>query len=110
MFTKLLTNDNIGDIFTLTITWIGGEYMKKIERNVELKAARVRAGKTQQECADVLGITRIMYAQKERGLNGFSLDQAGVLSAFLRIPKQDFFKIFLANNVYTNDNNGGVTA
>ena len=67
--------------------------MKKVEKNVELKAARVRAGKTQQECADALGITRIMYAQKERGLNGFSLDQAGVLSAFLQIPKQDFFLV-----------------
>ena len=77
--------------------------------NRELKAARVRAGKTQQQCADVLGITRIMYAQKERGLNGFSLTQAGLLSAFLQISKEDFFKIFLADSVYTN-NNKGVTA
>lgn len=70
----------------------------------ELKAARVRADKTQQECADVLGITRISYAQKEGGTYGFTLKQAGTLAEFLHISKEDFFKIFFGDDIYTNDN------
>jgi DNA-binding XRE family transcriptional regulator len=80
-----------------------------MKRLRDLMAARVRAGKTQKDCAKVLGITSVTYAQKERGFYGFSLDQAGTLAAYLQIPKEDFFKVFLADNVYTN-NNTEVTA
>ena len=72
--------------------------------NRELKAARVRAGKTQQECADTIGISRIRYAQKESMPSGFSVKQAEQLACLLQITKDDFFKVFFASDIYTNDN------
>lgn len=75
-----------------------------MKRLRELMAARVRAGKTQKDCAKVLGITSVTYAQKERGLYSFTLEQAGIIAAYLQIPKEDFFKVFLADNVYINNN------
>ena len=70
----------------------------------ELKAARVRLGVTQEDCAKVLGITKVAYSQKERGVGNFSLEQAGALRGYLQLKDADFLNIFFADNVYTNDN------
>ena len=48
-----------------------------------LKAARVKMGLTQGDCAKALNMTRTNYRNKENGRLGFSLDQVSILTNLL---------------------------
>ncbi len=47
--------------------------MKKIER---LQAARIKSGKTQQQAADVLGMSKQMYQKYEYGMSKQAIQTA----------------------------------
>jgi transcriptional regulator with XRE-family HTH domain len=51
-----------------------------------VKRARVQAGKSQRECADLLGFGSSTYSQYERGKRGFSLTQLETLAYFFDVP------------------------
>ncbi len=51
-----------------------------------VKRARLRAGKSQRECAAFLGCTPFTFGQYEKGLKGFSLPQLEALAYFLDVP------------------------
>jgi transcriptional regulator with XRE-family HTH domain len=51
-----------------------------------VKRARLQAGKSQQECAEVLGCSPFMFSQYEQGLRGLALPQLEVLAYTLDVP------------------------
>lgn len=51
-----------------------------------VKRARMKAGKSQQECADLLGFSSSTYRQYEQGKRGLSLPQLEALAYFLDVP------------------------
>jgi transcriptional regulator with XRE-family HTH domain len=51
-----------------------------------VRRARLQAGMTQSECAEVLGISRSAFARYERGDRGVSLPQLEVLAYVLDVP------------------------
>ena len=63
----------------------------------ELRAARVRAGKTQKDAAYVCGCSVNTYGNKESGRTAFTVDEVVLLCDFLGIndPEQRAY-IFLA--------------
>jgi transcriptional regulator with XRE-family HTH domain len=53
-----------------------------------VRRARLRAGMTQSECAEVLGVSASAFARSERGERGMSLPQLEVLAYVLDVPLQ----------------------
>jgi transcriptional regulator with XRE-family HTH domain len=53
-----------------------------------VKRARLKAGKSQRECADLLGCSPSTFSKYERGKNGLSLPQLEVLAHFFEVPVQ----------------------
>ena len=51
-----------------------------------VKRARLRAGKSQRECAEFLGIGLALFAAHEQGRQGFSLPHLETLAYFLDVP------------------------
>lgn len=58
---------------------------------IKLYAARKRAKLSQQEVADILGISRNSYGQKERGDVPFNLEEMFALSELLDSSLDDLF-------------------
>ena len=58
---------------------------------IKLYEARKQAKLSQQEVADILGISRNSYGQKERGDVLFNLDEAFALSELLNTSLDDLF-------------------
>ena len=58
---------------------------------IKLYDARKRAKLSQQEVADILGISRNSYGQKERGNVPFNLEEMFALSDLLNISLDDLF-------------------
>jgi len=53
-----------------------------------LKRARLEAGKTQRECAEILGCSPSTFSQYERGKKGLALPEIEVMACFLDVPLQ----------------------
>lgn len=62
------------------------------ELTISIKAARVNANKTQQEVADMLGLSVQSYRKKEKGDRKFYIDEVVKLSAFFGIDFKFFFE------------------
>ena len=62
------------------------------ELTISIKAARVNAGKTQQEVADMLELSVQSYRKKEKGDRKFYIDEIVKLSAFFGIDFKFFFE------------------
>ena len=58
---------------------------------IKLYEARKRAKLSQQEVADILGISRNSYGQKERGDVLFNLEEMFALSELLNTSLDDLF-------------------
>ena len=58
---------------------------------IKLYGARKRAKLSQQEVADILGISRNSYGQKERGDVPFNLEEMFALSELLDSSLDDLF-------------------
>ena len=58
---------------------------------IKLYEARKRAKLSQQEVADILGISRNSYGQKERGDVLFNLEEMFALSELLNVSLDDLF-------------------
>jgi transcriptional regulator with XRE-family HTH domain len=58
---------------------------------VLLRGARTRAGKTQAECAEVLGCSPETISRYEYGQEGISLPELEALAIFLKVPITYFF-------------------
>ena len=58
---------------------------------IKLYEARKRAKLSQQEVADILGISRNSYGQKERGDVSFNLEEMFTLSELLNTSLDDLF-------------------
>ena len=58
---------------------------------IKLYEARKRAKLSQQEVADILGISRNSYGQKERDDVSFNLEEMFTLSELLNISLDDLF-------------------
>ena len=58
---------------------------------IKLYDARKRAKLSQQEVADILGISRNSYGQKERGDVPFNLEEMFALSELLNTSLDDLF-------------------
>lgn len=69
-----------------------------------LKAARVKMGLSQGDCAAALNMTRTNYRNKENGRLGFSLDQVSILMNLLNLSPTEVVEIFLTSPVNTNVN------
>ena len=52
---------------------------------VELKVARTRANKTQEDMAKILGLSVVAYSKKERGETRFSIEQVAVVAVVLML-------------------------
>jgi transcriptional regulator with XRE-family HTH domain len=66
---------------------------------VQLRQARSRAGKTQKECAQVLGVSTETVSKFEYGSKAIPLSHLEVLADFLRIPLSDFLDRELATEL-----------
>ncbi|MEJ2208983.1 MAG: helix-turn-helix transcriptional regulator [Anaerolineae bacterium] len=53
-----------------------------------VKRARLDAGKTQRDCAEILGCSPSTFSQYERGKKGLALPEIEVLACFLDVPLQ----------------------
>ena len=58
---------------------------------IKLYQARKQAKLSQQEVADILGISRKSYGQKERGDVLFNLEEMFALSELLNVSLDDLF-------------------
>lgn len=58
---------------------------------IKLYEARKQAKLSQQEVADILGISRNSYGQKERGDVSFNLEEMFTLSELLNTSLDDLF-------------------
>ena len=58
---------------------------------IKLYEARKRAKLSQQDVADILGISRNSYGQKERGDVSFNLEEMFALSELLNTSLDDLF-------------------
>ena len=58
---------------------------------IKLYQARKEAKLSQQEVADILGISRNSYGQKERGDVSFNLEEMFALSDLLNMSLDDLF-------------------
>ncbi len=69
-----------------------------------LKAARVKMGLSQGDCAEALNMTRTNYGNKENGRLGFSLEQVSILMNILNLSPTEVVEIFLTSHVNTKAN------
>jgi transcriptional regulator with XRE-family HTH domain len=58
---------------------------------VLVRRARLRAGKSQKECAEFLGISPYLFAAHEQGRQGLSLPQLEALAYFLEVPLESLW-------------------
>ena len=58
---------------------------------IKLYQVRKQAKLSQQEVADILGISRNSYGQKERGDVSFNLEEMFALSELLNVSLDDLF-------------------
>lgn len=61
-------------------------------RGVLLQAARLRAGRTQRECAEVIGVSPAAIENYEQGRCDFSLPELELLAYFLSVPVVAFIE------------------
>jgi transcriptional regulator with XRE-family HTH domain len=59
---------------------------------VLLQGARLRAGRTKKECADVIGVTPGVLAAYEEGRRDISLPELELLAYFMRAPVSSFLE------------------
>ena len=73
--------------------WYTSDTLKRggYEVQIKLYDARKRAKLSQQEVADILGISRNSYGQKERGNVPFNLEEMFNLSGLLNSSLDDLF-------------------
>lgn len=70
----------------------------------ELKVQRFRKGKSQEECANILGISIPTYRELEYNPNKINLEQAFLLSDFLDWNLFEFFLTNILQNAIKEDN------
>ncbi len=68
----------------------------------ELKAARVRQGKTQVDIAKALGITEVAYNRKENGRSLFSLVDIQKLAEAINLEDSQIISIFFNRKLNPN--------
>jgi len=56
-----------------------------------VKRARLKAGRSQRECAEYLGCSPFMFGQYERGERGLSLPQLEALARYFDVPLQSLW-------------------
>ncbi|MGL4742302.1 MAG: helix-turn-helix transcriptional regulator [Sarcina sp.] len=61
----------------------------------KLKEERIKKNITQKDMADLLKITKSTYCRKENGSIVFKLDEVKLIQDYLKLNKEDIFKIFL---------------
>ena len=59
---------------------------------VLLQGARLRAGRTKKECADVIGVTPGILSTYEEGRRDISLPELELLAYFLHVPVDSFWE------------------
>jgi transcriptional regulator with XRE-family HTH domain len=59
---------------------------------VLVKRARLAAGKSQRDCADLLGCSPSTFSKYERGKKGLSLPQLEILAYFFEVPIQSLLE------------------
>ena len=64
----------------------------------ELKAARMSQGFTQEDIAELIGVSGSAYAKKEQGITEFKVKEAFVIADFLEEPVDKIFCYELENN------------
>ena len=80
-------------LYIVTHIWYTLGTLKRggYEVQIKLYDARKQAKLSQQEVADVLGISRNTYGQKERGDVPFNLEEMFALSELLNASLDDLF-------------------
>ena len=80
-------------LYIVTHIWYTLGTLKRggYEVQIKLYDARKRAKLSQQEVADILGISRNSYGQKERGYVPFNLEEMFALSELLDSSLDDLF-------------------
>ena len=58
---------------------------------LELKAQRVRKGKTQEDVANVIGVKANTYARKESGYIKMPVEEFGKIGKFLEVEDYNIF-------------------
>ena len=64
----------------------------------ELLAERKSQGITQEELGQLINRHRETYARKERGQDSFTLEEAGKISKYLKVPIDVLFPDFFYKN------------
>ena len=59
---------------------------------MKLKEYRINKGYTQQEMADILGITQQSYSNKEAGKRGFNAKELLILQKVLGVNIEDIYE------------------
>ena len=59
---------------------------------VLLQGARLKAGRTKKECADVIGVTPGILSAYEEGRRGISLPELELLAYFFHVPVGSFLE------------------
>ena len=59
---------------------------------VLLQGARLKAGRTKKECAEVIGVTSSVLAAYEEGRRDVSLPELELLAYFLHVPVRSFLE------------------
>ncbi len=75
--------------------------LRKKKLGVLIMDARMVAGRTQEECAELLGISPAAFRAYEQGESSPSLPELEVLAYFLNIPLEHFW----GNTAYTGNGN-----
>lgn len=70
--------------------------------SLELKLARMRAGYTQEQAANALGIVLMSYANKERGRTKISLEESVVMADLFGLTATEYVKVFLDNHIFAH--------
>ena len=80
-------------LYIVTHIWYTSDTLKRggYEVQIKLYEARKRAKLSQQEVADILGISRNSYGQKERDDVSFNLEEMFTLSELLNMSLDDLF-------------------
>jgi putative transcriptional regulator len=80
-------------LYTGSHVWYTSSTVKRggYEVQIKLYDARKRSKLSQQEVADILGISRNSYGQKERGDVSFNLEEMFALSELLNTSLDDLF-------------------
>ena len=65
----------------------------------ELKKARKRAGLTQEECADLIGVKPWSYLQREKGRRVFEINDIPILARALKLNIDEMNLIFFDNEL-----------